>query len=1241
MNNKYSKKKESHKLVLFYSFIIIFIAILSSVTFALWPPNDYTTKNKEYIIEYIISDPDSSTIEEIEFSNDELTSYQVSTPIPGVIPARNKYSMFKNYFYSPFLNSNNLMLIQIFNTPQILNMLPFEKTFYYLTKKYNNDASINYNPVPTFSNEGTDNDYQVLYYQTTKQDTHEFTYVFNQIYEHENNIENIQLYRFPGNLPKIKLVEGYATNIPNNYSLKLITPIYPTETQDTFGYIKSGSSSITEYGNGVFLSGKIISTSYNTDYFVPSELNEATYFGKDKVYAPGQVYTFTLNLPTPGKLGSRKIIGTATIPQLPHDLEFATIDFISAPNFYSNNEYPDDEYITSFNIQYDVAPQVTPIVQVYYKTTGNWIQIENIQNNYPEITANLGHITAEEFSLKINVTDSETTTTYEFTPFAVKQREITSLTGSMQSINKYYYPDFPDNNIYIDTEIALDGICIDSQSELCDRLPIGLYLNGEYLTNINLNQTFQGTIFSEVAPGIHSFDFRYEGIQDSLYPNNYQSEPFELELFNPFPPEVTLLGPADNAPLTQDELNFDYMVTDDMDTVNVCYLQIYASGQYWTFGYVENVQTNISQTITYWTGFEEESFIEPADILATENNVWRIRCYDYSNFYDTSEERTFDFIDESTTTTLEESTTTTTTTVESTTTTTLLEANTFDLEIIPTPVSDIATLDEQVTLTYYIRNNGPNGVSHSHTLSIIKPNGGGGAASNTEYIESGETNNLYSNIIMDQVGVWNITITVNPTENDTNITNNQATWIINALQALHEINNADAVVINEPGYYDINVSLNQSTSGNITTNFSFLTNNYTWWQELGLRRFININPSQEIIDSLETVILTIYYTDEELNGIGYSDSTIKMMYFNPETSSWIEVTEELDWVDSVVKNTETNSISATIHHFSEYALQADKIFCSDNSQITSPCYHSDILRTSGYICSGSWQSSACTTPPANNGGGGSGGGGGGGGGGARSTTITTTTTTIPNTPQQEQRTEETGRTSQETPSSGSTDQNDKPSASPNNNNNEPEVNIQQESPTERLFNSTIGALVIIGLLGTLGAMLGISIYHHHTRKEHISIPHRHIAESQSFYQFVYSNYSGKEADACNYIDSVMSMGKKEDEIKKTLLEHGWNEEQVQLIFSDYHEVKKEFVLIKSTYTLKHAGKDKQSAIKELNKKGFYGIDVKDAKMLVSEVYEEENVETTTEGHAEEQTKQPQGQIETDTTQSPKKEQVIQ
>ena len=142
-----------------------------------------------------------------------------------------------------------------------------------------------------------------------------------------------------------------------------------------------------------------------------------------------------------------------------------------------------------------------------------------------------------------------------------------------------------------------------------------------------------------------------------------------------------------------------------------------------------------------------------------------------------------------------------------------------------------------------------------------------------------------------------------------------------------------------------------------------------------LNKYITLNVSDALKNSLVYDLMKIFYTDTEIDTAMTDESTIIILYFNETSSVWHELTTDLDYVNSVGLNTTDQEnysgyAFANLSMFSIYALGGllvDGAPCASASQCSG-----------GYCCSNLCQSSACVTeePPPGGGGGGSGVGGG-------------------------------------------------------------------------------------------------------------------------------------------------------------------------------------------------------------------------------------------------------------------------
>jgi len=61
-------------------------------------------------------------------------------------------------------------------------------------------------------------------------------------------------------------------------------------------------------------------------------------------------------------------------------------------------------------------------------------------------------------------------------------------------------------------------------------------------------------------------------------------------------------------------------------------------------------------------------------------------------------------------------------------------------------------------------------------------------------------------------------------------------------------------------------------------------------------RYMKIEASPDVHKSLASVVLKVYYSDEELEDGNINESTLAMYWYNETAGSWIRLSTDLDWV---------------------------------------------------------------------------------------------------------------------------------------------------------------------------------------------------------------------------------------------------------------------------------------------------------------------------------------------------------
>jgi hypothetical protein len=126
----------------------------------------------------------------------------------------------------------------------------------------------------------------------------------------------------------------------------------------------------------------------------------------------------------------------------------------------------------------------------------------------------------------------------------------------------------------------------------------------------------------------------------------------------------------------------------------------------------------------------------------------------------------------------------------------------------------------------------------------------------------------------------------------------------------------------------LELQLNDSVNG--TLNITYSSDNLvgTSLSVPDLGRYIDVEASQDIIDSLSSLMLKVYYTDEDIHSHYLNESTLGIYWFNTTNSSWVKLTTgNPAWVigAGIQNETAPKYVWANVSHFSDYAAAGDQI----------------------------------------------------------------------------------------------------------------------------------------------------------------------------------------------------------------------------------------------------------------------------------------------------------------------------
>jgi hypothetical protein len=137
----------------------------------------------------------------------------------------------------------------------------------------------------------------------------------------------------------------------------------------------------------------------------------------------------------------------------------------------------------------------------------------------------------------------------------------------------------------------------------------------------------------------------------------------------------------------------------------------------------------------------------------------------------------------------------------------------------------------------------------------------------------------------------------------------------------------DTVVVNISAVSTvIEMKLNdtlENGSLNVTYSTSSQVNSTLSVPELG--RFVRIEASQDVRDALESIMIKVYYTDEELEDANLNESSLGIYWFNISDSSWVRLTTNISWVYGTGVNAQANYVWANVSHFSDYSVGGNNV----------------------------------------------------------------------------------------------------------------------------------------------------------------------------------------------------------------------------------------------------------------------------------------------------------------------------
>jgi hypothetical protein len=89
----------------------------------------------------------------------------------------------------------------------------------------------------------------------------------------------------------------------------------------------------------------------------------------------------------------------------------------------------------------------------------------------------------------------------------------------------------------------------------------------------------------------------------------------------------------------------------------------------------------------------------------------------------------------------------------------------------------------------------------------------------------------------------------------------------------------------------------------------------------GLNKFITVEASTELEESVSNYTLTIYYTPEEVAAAGLNETDLGIYWYNETLESWqLLDNDTMDWVRATGVNTSSHYVWAVVTHFSDYTI---------------------------------------------------------------------------------------------------------------------------------------------------------------------------------------------------------------------------------------------------------------------------------------------------------------------------------
>ena len=190
----------------------------------------------------------------------------------------------------------------------------------------------------------------------------------------------------------------------------------------------------------------------------------------------------------------------------------------------------------------------------------------------------------------------------------------------------------------------------------------------------------------------------------------------------------------------------------------------------------------------------------------------------------------------------------------------------------------------------------------------------------------GENHNLYRFDFNDtsQYGKYEVRIIVNDTVGNVNDTEKAVFQVVEFYSNPMVNLSAKKRIIVNASRVDaiIEIFVNKNTSGYI----DIIKSNETFIGTPNLSvpspgKYIYINVSDSLKNSLVWAIIKFYYTDAEIAASGLDESSLSLYWLNESSSQWVKLSKGSPfWVNDVGVNTTDNFVWANVSHFSYYSI---------------------------------------------------------------------------------------------------------------------------------------------------------------------------------------------------------------------------------------------------------------------------------------------------------------------------------